>query len=63
MEIRYTRGPADLWLGDVHLLRGAWCAVVDAIAEEASRKARREEYGFEVRAPRKDKSRNIEEID
>ena len=48
-EIRYTKGPAELMLGDVYLQLGEWVPVDDVIAAEAAKKGRHDEYGFEVK--------------
>lgn len=48
-RIRYTRGPASLQLGDLPLKRGEWSGQVEpAVAEEATRPGRVQEYGFEA---------------
>lgn len=48
-RIRYTKGPAQLLLGDLPLKRTEWSGQVsEALAEEATRPGRVQEYGFEA---------------
>ncbi|WP_136419969.1 hypothetical protein [Herbaspirillum sp. ST 5-3] len=48
-QIRYTKGPETLSLGDIPLVINEWVDVNDDMAKQAALKERKAEYGFEVR--------------